>query len=114
MAKDDLWIISDLCVHHDFGSYSFLWSVLEAVSPALRCYISANVPSFPNSVLLSHLPEGQWLLPRHREVCRIPETSGPLAPSPPPITPGTTALAGGLAVLCKSQLHTFTVENLLV
>lgn len=56
--------------------------MLEAFSLALSCYISVNGPSLPNSVLLSHLPEGQLLLPGHEEVCRIPETSVPLASSP--------------------------------
>lgn len=81
-AKDDPLIISDLCMHHVFGCCSFLCSMLKAVSLALSCCISANGPSFPNPVLLSHLPEGQLLLSGHGEVCRIPETSVPLASSP--------------------------------
>lgn len=69
-------------MNHVIWSSSFLCSVLDAVSPAFSRYIPANVPSFPNPGLLSHLPEGQLLLPGHGEVCRIAETSVPLAPSP--------------------------------
>lgn len=104
-AKDDLWIISDLCMHHVFGSCSFfLCSVLEAVSPALSCYISAHVPSFPNSVPLSHLPEGQLLLPGHGAVCRIPDTSVPLAPSPS--TYDTRDHCPGRRICCTLQVTT--------
>lgn len=66
-----LCVIFDLCMHLIFLLLAppQHWKLFLQSSV---CHVSPNLPSFPNSGLISQIPKGHMLLPWQREACRLP------------------------------------------